>query len=152
MREALRLSGKVISATVSSKANKWFVSLNIELDQTPKSCESQASVGVDLGVKTLATLSNGETFEAPKPLKKFRSKLSRLQRSLSRRKKGSQNRHKLRQKIAKVHAKITNVRSDSLHKLTSYLTDNFTGIVIEDLNVKGMLSNRKWCHNRFRIL
>ncbi len=143
MREALRFSGKVISATVSRVANKWFVSLNIELDQTPKSCESQAGVGVDLGVKTLATLSNGETFEAPKPLKKFLSKLKRMQRSLSRREKGSQNRHKLRQKIANVHARITNLRQDSLHKLTCYLTDNFAGIVIEDLNVKGMLKNRK---------
>jgi len=143
MREALRIEGKVISATVSSKANKWFVSLNVELDQTPKSCENQAGVGVDLGVKTLATLSNGETFEAPKPFKRFTKKLKRMQRSLSRRKKGSQNRHRLRQKIAKVHARITNLRQDSLHKLTSYLTDNFTGIVIEDLNVKGMLSNRK---------
>jgi putative transposase len=143
MREALRFSGKVISATVSRVANKWFISLNVGLDQTPKSCESQAGVGVDLGVKTLAVLSNGETFEAPKPFKKFLSKLKRMQRSKSRREKGSQNRHKLRQKIAKVHAKITNLRQDSLHKLTSYLTDNFAGIVIEDLNVKGMLSNRK---------
>jgi len=143
MREALRFSGKVISATISSKANRWFVSLNVELDQIPKPCNSQAGVGVDLGVKTLATLSNGETFEAPKPFKKFLSKLKRMQRSLSRQEKGSQNRHKLRQKIAKVHARITNLRQDSLHKLTSYLTDNFGGIVIEDLNVSGMLSNRK---------
>jgi putative transposase len=143
MREALRFSGKVISATVSRVANKWFVSLNVELDHSPKTCESQASVGVDLGVKTLATLSNGETFEAPKPFKNFTKKLKRMQRSLSRREKGSQNRHQLRQKIAKVHARITNHRQDSLHKLTSYLTDNFAGIVIEDLNVKGMLSNRK---------
>ncbi len=143
MREVLRFSFKVISATISRQAGRWFVSLNVELDQIPKPCESQAGVGVDLGVKTLATLSNEETFEAPKPFKKFLSKLKRMQRKLSRREKGSQNRHKLRQKIAKVHAQITNLRQDSLHKLTSYLTDNFAGIVIEDLNVKGMLSNRK---------
>ncbi len=143
MREVLRFSGKVISATISRQANKWFVSLNVELDQAPKSCESQAGVGVDLGIKALATLSNREAFEAPKPLKKFLKKLKRMQRSLSRRVKGSHNRQKLRQKIASVHAKITNIRQDSLHKLTTYLTDSFGGIVIEDLNVKGMLSNRK---------
>ena len=143
MRESLRFPGKVISATVSRLANKWFISLNVELDQSPSSCNSQAGVGVDLGTKALATLSNGETFEAPKPLKRFMSKLKRMQRSLSRRKKGSKNRHKLRQKIASTHARITNLRHGSLHKLTSYLTDNFAGIVIEDLNVKGMLSNRK---------
>jgi len=143
MREALRFSGKVISATVSRLANKWFVSLSVELNQSPKLCENQAGVGVDLGVKTLATLSNGETFEAPKPLKGFLKKLKRMQRSLSRRVKGSQNRNQLRLKIASLHAKITNVRQDSLQKLTSYLSNNFAGIVIEDLNVKGMLSNHR---------
>lgn len=143
MREALRFSGKVISANVSRVANKWFVSLNVELVQAPKSCDSQVGVGVDLGVKNLATLSNCETYEAPKPLKQFLKKLKRMQGSLSRRVKGSHNRHKLRLKIASLHAKITNIRKDSLHKLTTYLTDNFAGIVIEDLNVKGMLSNHK---------
>jgi len=68
MRESLRFPGKVISATVSRLANKWFISLNVELYQSPPSCNSQAGVGVDLGIKALATLSNGETFEAPKPL------------------------------------------------------------------------------------
>jgi len=73
VRETLRFPGNVINAT--GVANKWFVSLNVELYQSPSSCESQAGVGVDLGVNTLATLSNGETFEAPKPLKIFLSKL-----------------------------------------------------------------------------
>jgi len=142
MRESLRFPGKIISATCV--ANKWFISLNVELDQAAKSCDSQASVGIDdIGVNTLATLSNGNTFEAPKPLKKFLKKLKRMQRSLSRRVKGSHNRQKLRQKIASAHAKITNIRQDSLHKLTSYLTNSFGGIVIEDLNVKGMLKNQK---------
>jgi len=143
MREGLRFSGKVISATVSRVANKWFVSLNVELSQNHKSGDSQAGVGVDLGIKKLATLSNGETFEAPKPLKHFIKKLKRLQRSLSRRVKNSQNRQKVKQTIASLHAKITNIRKDSLHKLTSHLTVHFAEIVIEDLNVKGMLSNHK---------
>jgi len=143
MRESLRFSGKVNSATISRVANRWFVSLSVELDQAPKSCDSQACVGVDLGIKTLATLSNGESFEAPKPLNKFLKKLKRMQRSFSRRKKDSNNRQKLRQKMAKVHARIANVRRDSLHKLTSYLTDHFGGIVIEDLKVSNMLKNHK---------
>lgn len=141
MREALRFSGKVISATVSRVAKRWFVSLNVELVESPKSCDSQVGVGVDLGIKALATISNGETYEAPKPLKHFLKKLKRLQRCLSRRVKDSQNRQKLKQTIAYLHAKITNIRKDSLHKLTTRLTYNFAGIVIEDLNVKGMLSN-----------
>jgi len=143
MQEALRFEGSVISATVSRQANRWFVSLSVQLEQSPKTCDNQAGVGIDLGVKTLATLSNGETFEAPKPLKKRLKKLKRLLRKLSRRKKGSQNRQKIKLSIASMHAKMTNIRHDSLHKLTSYLTDHFGSIVIEDLNVKGMLSNHK---------
>jgi putative transposase len=96
-----------------------------------------------LGIKSLATLSNGETVKAPKPLKKSLNKLKRLQRSFARRKKDSHNRAKLKLKIAQVHAKIVNLRQDSLHKLTTHLTHHFAGIVIEDLNVKGMLKNRK---------
>ncbi|HDN25665.1 MAG TPA: transposase [Thioploca sp.] len=143
MRETLRFSGRVISATISPRANKWFVSLNVELCQAPKSCNSQAGVGVDLGIKALAALSNGEAFEAPKPLKKSLKKQKRMQRSLSRRLKGSNNRQEIKEKIASVHAKITNIRLDSIHKLTSFLTNHFGGIVIEDLNVSGMLKNRK---------
>ena len=96
-----------------------------------------------MGIKSLATLSNSETFEAPKPLTKFLKKLKHIQRSLARRKKDSHNRAKLKLKIAQVHAKIVKIRQDSLHKLTTFLTNHFAGIVIEDLNVKGMLKNRK---------
>jgi putative transposase len=142
MREALRFSGKVISATISRVASKWFVSLSVEGENSPQTCESQASVGVDLGIRTLATLSKGETYLAPKPLKGFLKKLKRMQRSLSRRIKGSQNRQKLRLKIATLHAKIKNVRQNSLHQLSHYLTKHFGAIVIEELNVKGMLANR----------
>jgi putative transposase len=143
MHEHLRFKGKIESATVSRMADKWFVSLTVKLLKTPTTCKSQASVGVDLGIKSLATLSNGETFEAPKPLKTYFKKLKRLQRSLSRREKDSHNRRQLKLKMAKLHAKIVNIRQDSLHKLTTYLTHHFGGIVIEDLNVKGMLANHK---------
>jgi putative transposase len=105
--------------------------------------KASLSVGVDLGIKSLATLSDGSVFNAPKPLKKYLKKLKRLQRTLSRREKDSHNQNKLKQQIAKVHAKIVQIRQNSLHQLTSYLTDHFGGIVIEDLNVKGMLANHK---------
>ena len=82
-------------------------------------------------------------FAAPKPLKKYLKKLKRLQRGLSRRQKDSHNRYKLKQQIARVHAKIVNIRQNTLHQLTNYLTNNFGGIAIEDLNVKGMMANRK---------
>ncbi len=145
MREALRFSGKVISATISRIADKWFVSLNVELDQPPVSCENQAGVGVDLGAKRLATLFDGASMmkiKGPKPLNKLLKKLKRLQRQLSRKQQGSANRHKARMKVARVHYRIASIRQDGLHKLTSYLTGNYGAIAIEDLNVKGMLKNR----------
>ena len=143
MREELRFSGRVVSVTGSRIADRWFVSVHVELDEGPAPCESQAGIGVDLGVNCLATLSNGETFEGPKPLRKTLRTLRRLSRNLSRKQKGSNNRHKVRMKLARLHYRIRCIRQDSLHKLTSYLTENFAGIAIEDLNVKDMLRNRR---------
>ena len=143
MREALRFSGKILSATVSRVADKWFVSLNVELDQPPKRCESQAVIGVDLGVTKLATLSNGEVFQGPRPLRKMLTKLKRLQRRISGKQKGSNNRNKAQMNVANLHYRISCIRQDKLHKLTSCLTSSFGAIAIEDLNVKGMMSNHR---------
>lgn len=142
IRESLRFSGTINSATVSRAADHWYVSLSVELSEPPKSCESQEGIGVDLGINQLATLSNGETFEGPKPLKRALKKLRRRSRQLSRKKQGSKNRHKARTKLARLHLRIRNIRQDALHKLTSYLTTNFDVIAIEDLNVGGMMRNR----------
>lgn len=145
MRETLRFKdAKVLSATISRKANRWFVSLQCELKNLNhlKKADNQGVCGVDLGVTTLATLSNGVKFEGPKAFEKHRGKLRRLQRSLARRQKGSANRTKKLLEIQKLYARMTNIRHDCLHKLTSYLTSNFETIVIEDLNVKGMMKNR----------
>jgi putative transposase len=143
MRESLRFSGKIHSATVSRKADHWYVSLSVELSEMLKPCESQEGVGVDLGINRLATLSNGETFEGPKPLKNKLKKLRRRSRQLSRKKQGSKNRQKARLKLARLHLRIRNIRLDALHKLTSYLTTSFDLTVIEDLNVRGMVRNRR---------
>lgn len=142
MREALRFSGKILSATISRIADKWFVSVTVEIPNPPKTCESQEVVGVDLGIKTLATLSNGQQFFAPKPLKKYLKKLKRMSRWLSRKQKGSKNRAKARMELARLYYKISCIREDFLHKLTSLLTKQFGTIVIEDLNVFGMMKNR----------
>ncbi len=146
MREALRFSGKVISATISRTADKWFVSLNVTLDQPPLGCENQAAIGVDLGIKRLATLFDGTAkteIQGPRPLRKLINKLRRRQRQLSRKQKGSHNRRKARMKVARLHDRIACIRQDALHKLTSYLTCHYAAIGIEDLNVKGMLKNRR---------
>jgi putative transposase len=143
MRESLRFSGKIHSATVSKTAEYWYVSVSVELDEAPEPCESQEGIGVDLGINRLATLSNGETVEGPKPLKTALKKLRRYSRRLSRKKLGSKNRQKARIQVARIHHRIHCIRLDALHKLTFYLTQNFNEIAIEDLNVRGMVRNRR---------
>ncbi|QGU31867.1 RNA-guided endonuclease InsQ/TnpB family protein [Thermochromatium tepidum] len=144
MRESLRFAGKLMSATVSRVADRWFVSITVDTPDTshlPKA-ENQGAAGVDLGVSALATLSTGETIPGPKPHKSLLDRLRRLSRSLSRKQKGSANRKKARARLAKLHARIANIRADALHKLTTNLTRRFHTIGIEDLNVRGMVKNR----------
>lgn len=145
MRESLRFAGKIMSATVSRVADRWFVSVTVDTpDQShlPKA-ENQGAVGVDLGVSALATLSTGEPpVPGPKAHKALLKRLQRLSRSLSRKQKGSANRRKARAKLARLHARIANIRQDAMHKLTSDLTRRFHTISIEDLNVRGMMANR----------
>jgi putative transposase len=142
MCEALRFEGKILSAVVSRTANRWFVSISVEIPDCAITFENQEVVGVDLGIKTLATLSNGEKFEAPKPLARSLDRLRRLNRQLSRKQKGSRNRIKARERLAKLHYRISCIRFDALHKLTTSLVQRFGTIVIEDLNVAGMVKNR----------
>jgi putative transposase len=144
MRETLRFAGKIMSATVSRVADRWFVSIAVDTvdDSHLPKAENQGAVGVDLGVAALATLSTGEAIIGPKPHKALLARLRRLSRSLSRKAKGSANRRKAKAKLAKLHASIASIRSDALHKLTTDLTRRFHTIGIEDLNVRGMVRNR----------
>ncbi len=144
MREALRFAGKIMSATISRTADRWFVSLTVEMPDTPlrPDAENQGAVGVDLGVLALATLSTGDIVPGPKPHKQLLRRLRRLSRSLSRKQKGSRNRRKARQRLARLHRRIADIRNDALHKLTTRLTSGFSVICIEDLNVRGMTRNR----------
>jgi putative transposase len=134
---------KVLSATVSEQAGRWFVSIQIEEEQEKPVSTATSAIGVDLGIKKLATLSDGITFANPRALKHAQKKLKRLERQKSRRKKGSKNRQKTRAKIAKQHARIATIRKDASHKLTSYLVKNHALVAIEDLHVAGMLKNHK---------
>jgi putative transposase len=145
MRETLRFAGKIMSATVSRVADRWYASIVVDTPDSshlPKA-ENQGAVGVDLGVSALATLSTGEPpLPGPKPLKALLERLRRLSRCLSRKQNGSANRRKAKSRLAKLHARIGAIRTDALHKLTTDLTRRFHIIGIEDLNVGGMLRNR----------
>jgi putative transposase len=145
MREPLRFEGKILSATISYCAGKWFVSINVE---TAKSIyftenENQVAVGIDLGLTEFATLSTGEIITGPKPHQAKLNRLKRLSRGLSRKQKGSANRKKARAKLAKLHHQIANIRKDAIHQLTAQISTRYSIIVIEDLHVKGMIRNRK---------
>ena len=147
MREALRFGGKVVCATVSRTASRWFVSISVEVDLPVLACENQARrAGVDLGVKNLATvasLGDDIIIEGPKPLLAALRRLGRLNRRLSRKVKGSKNREKARRRLARCHGRIADVRADALHKLTTWLVRTYGCVVIENLGVKGMLRNGK---------
>ena len=105
-------------------------------------CENQVIAG-DLGISTYLTCSNCVKVENPKTLERYLTQLGRLQRRFSKKKKGSKNYNELSHRIAKLHAKIANARKDFLHKLSHALTENYQIIILENLNVKGMINNRK---------
>ena len=142
MREALRFSGAVKSAVVSRTADRWFISLAVETP-APRPVRVDCAIGgVDLGVIRLATASDGEITDAPRPLRRHLAKLRRLTQRLVRKRFGSKNRAKAKTKLARLYARIADARKDTLHKLTAALVRRFRLIGIEDLNVSGMRSNR----------
>ncbi|MBD2146329.1 RNA-guided endonuclease TnpB family protein, partial [Sphaerospermopsis sp. FACHB-1194] len=100
-------------------------------------------VGVDLGINHLAILSTGEVFDGVKSYKKYEKKLARMQYLNRHKQRGSNNYRKAQIKIARLHQKIANIRKDTLHKITTYISKNHAVIGIEDLNVSGMLANGK---------
>ncbi|NEP84252.1 MAG: IS200/IS605 family element transposase accessory protein TnpB [Okeania sp. SIO3B3] len=128
--------------TISRQGGDWYLSLAFEFSATPTPKTTDV-VGVDLGVKTLATLSTGEVFPSIKPYRKAQDKLAKLQRQLSRKVKHSNNWHKAVIKLAKQHRRVANIRKDALHKLTTYLAKNHGSVAIENLNVSGMMANHK---------
>ena len=141
MREELRFSGRTLAATVSKMADGWYVAILVDTSDCLSGPLDHGAVGVDLGIKELATLSDGTVFPSLKPHRAAHRRLVRLSRSLSRKQKGSANRAKAKTKLAKLHKRIADIRVDALHKLTHRLATEFDTIAIEDLNVKGMVRN-----------
>ena len=131
---------QILSATVSEQAGHWYVSLQVEEEQSVPE-NTGPVVGIDLGVKHLATLSDGEVIPNPRHLKRRLKKLKRLQRVVSRRQKGGKNRKKAVRTLAKLHRQIKHQRSNTLHQVTTRLAKTKSVLVIEDLNVRGMLKN-----------
>lgn len=121
----------------------WCVVTVDDLQEMPSKAEisKDSSVGIDLGIKDYAILSDGRKFSNPKHLENTNKRLAHLQKVLARKQNGSKNYEKMRIKVAKCNRKIANKRNDYLHNLSSYLVNNYKTICIEDLNVKGMQKN-----------
>ncbi|MHA1480398.1 MAG: RNA-guided endonuclease InsQ/TnpB family protein [Candidatus Thorarchaeota archaeon] len=135
--------GRILSVTVRRRANRWFVSVTVEEEIEDSVPIKGKPVGVDLGIKTLATLSDGTTFLNRHALGRRIKKLRKLSKNLSRKEKGSKNREKAKLRLARMYLKIFNIRQDTLHKLTTYLAKSHSRIVIEDLCVSGIMKNRR---------
>ncbi|MHA1917016.1 MAG: RNA-guided endonuclease InsQ/TnpB family protein [Candidatus Ranarchaeia archaeon] len=134
--------GRILSATSSRKADKWFVSITVK-EEIKISANEGETVVVDLGIKNLAVTSTGDVYQNPKALTTRLRKLKRLSKHFSRKENGSKNRMKARLLLARFHLKVCNIRKDTLYKLTTTLAKNHRQVVIEDLNVNGMKKNKK---------
>lgn len=161
LKEKLRFNGKINSVTISQKADKFYASFNMQIlkdeyIKTHKSIENnRLNVGIDLGISSFVTLSNGLSIKAPKPLNKLTRLLTKRQRRLSKKRhaktkqevvqgvKKSNNYIKASNKLSKLHSKISNIRLDFIHKLTSFLVRNYKSISLETLGAKNMMKNRR---------
>lgn len=137
--------GKIGTVTVSKTATgKYYVSLLVDdgnalPNKVP--IEYDTTIGIDVGIKDFAVLSNGQVFQNPKYLEKAEQRLKVLQRRFAKKKKGSNRREKARVQLAKQYEKVRNCRSNFIHQVTSRIVRENQTIVIEDLNVKGMVKN-----------
>jgi len=150
MEERLRFAGKIMGATVSRTADRWYIAIQVEMpDAAPARNGENQTIGVDLGVAAFATLSDGTVVTGAKASRQCAAKLRRLNQELSRRRgsgKGetkSCNFKKTKRKISRLYAKMANIRADQTHKLTTTLTRNYGKVTIEDLNVSGMMRNHR---------
>jgi len=140
---------KISSVTVSREVDRWFVSFFIKDKivvpklQELSNCAVNDILGIDLGIKTFAVLSDGTQIENPKNLKRSLKRLKQRQRALSRKKKGSNNRNKARIKLASIHEKVTNQRLDFLHKTTAEIVQSYDTICLETLTASNMMKNHK---------
>lgn len=142
MTEPLRFEGKVMAGRISYRAGHWWLSVQVEVEHEIPPPNDEV-VGVDLGIKYLAVTSDGQVFDNPKAFERMQRKLRRLQRSFARMEKGGQNWLKMKDRIAKLHYRIACIRNEASHQMTSQLARDYGVIGVEDLNIKGMVKNRR---------
>ena len=138
-----RISGaRLIRITVSRRAGCWYASLTVERESAmPVTPPKLGAVGVDLGVKNLATLSDGTVIPNPRALSSKLRTLRKAQKALSRKVKGSARREKAKERVARLHARVADVRADAINKATTMIATTYSVVCIEDLHVAGMVKN-----------
>ena len=133
---------RVIRMTISRRAGRWYAALTVERDEpTVKQAPKGGAVGIDLGVKHLATLSDGTVIPNPRALDARLKALRKAQKALSRKTMGSVRRRKAKERVARLHARIADARMDAINKATTMIARTYTTVCIEDLNVAGMVKN-----------
>lgn len=145
MRQKVRFDGQCRQATMSKTAGKWFVSILVKIPANPftHKMPSENQVGIDIGVRKMAVLSDGTVFPANQVLKKYLNKLVKLQKQLSKKVRGSNRYKEMNHRIAKLHYHIKCKRIAVAHEFTDYVASNYKRIVLEDLNISGMVKNKK---------
>ena len=165
--EELRFSGRIVSVTISRTAHRWFASISVEVQPPLHRCPASSefvdyfasivevgtpdkidrsiypTIGIDVGISTLATLDDGRKYENPKPLKHYERKLAREQRKLSRKVFLSKNWYRQKRKVERIHYRIACIRRDAHHKATTDILIGVSAIGIETLQVRNLLKNRK---------
>ncbi len=165
--EALRFRGKIVSVTISRTAHRWFASVSVEVQPPIRRCPASSeffdwyasevevgtpheiersiypTLGIDVGISTLATLDDGTKYENPKPLKRYERKLAREQRKLSRKVFLSKNWYKQKRKVERLHYRIACIRRDAHHKATTDILIGASRVGIETLQITNLLKNRK---------
>lgn len=138
VKEPTQVEGRILSATISRDADRWFVSFTVQRERPDPAAVKGPVVGIDLGVNCFAVLSDGERIESPGPLERSLRRLRRLSRRHSRTQRGSRNRRRSALRLARLHRRIRNQRRDFLHKATTRLSKTKGVIVIEDLCISGL--------------
>ena len=148
MREELRFTGEVSKVVVSKRNDRWFVSILVRCDASnythqPLLFDDKQPIGVDVGINTLTTCSDGVVYDNPRPLKRYQRKLRRANKALSRKVYLSQNWQKAKKRLGAVHYRIACIRDDAHHKASTAIVKRASAIGIETLNISGLLKNRR---------
>jgi len=140
LKQTRNINGIIKTCNIKKEIDKWYVCLSVEYNVIPKPAPDK-QIGIDVGIKSFAVLSDGKIIDNPEYLANAEKELSKKQRVLSSKKKGSNKRNKAKIAVARFHKKISNQRKDFHHKVSRQIIDNYGYVVVEDLQIKNMVKN-----------